>query len=56
MKTFTFTVVIKEGCDEFWEALEKHPDKGMEELTACVKEFFEDWDADVTLTRFNYAL
>lgn len=39
MKTYTFKLVITEGCDEFWENLEG---TGCNEVTDAIKMALED--------------
>lgn len=57
MKTFTFTVVIEEGNDEFWESLANEKDMGITTVTEVLKEAIEGslaFDPEITLTHFEY--
>ena len=42
MKQYTFTVIITEGNDEFWEELAEHNNSGCDEIKE--KEFGENDD------------
>jgi hypothetical protein len=54
LKTYTITVVVQEGNDEFWESLEAKT--GCDEVVDQIRESLEDhgWRPQVTLTSFNH--
>lgn len=38
MKTYKVEVIIREGCDEFWEELQSLGKSGVDEIRQCVLE------------------
>ena len=54
MKQYTFKLIIKEGCDEFWESIENKT--GCDEVEIIVKgaldEYFPD-EYELKLTNFE---
>jgi hypothetical protein len=56
MKEYKFELIIKEGCDEFWESLEGK--SGCDELTTLISQIMEDggfWpDTHFTLSLTQY--
>ena len=56
MKTYTFKLVIKEGCDEFWEGIEG---TGCDEVLEAIKTCLNDqgWldmdGGELTLQKFE---
>jgi hypothetical protein len=54
MKQYEFKVTLREGNDEFWEALEEKRLTGIDDVLEMLREALENFDADVdfvTLTR-----
>ena len=58
MKVYTLAVVIQEGCDEFWEGIEKRGGTGCDEVAQMVRDILFDAglqppDCTVTLQQFQ---
>ncbi len=55
MKTYTFKLVIKEGCDEFWEGIkETGCDEVLQALTMCLNDqAWLDNNGQLTLQKFE---
>lgn len=54
MRYYELKVVIREGSDEFWEALEAENKSGVDDIQYAVRELLADWDAEVTVAVFNH--
>jgi hypothetical protein len=56
MKKYTFTVVIYEGCDEFWESFEgkSGTDEVTDEIKSCLNDHgFNEENSNVKLVKFE---
>ena len=55
MKQYTFTVVITEGNDEYWEELAEHNNSGCDEIKEMLCTVLDNSSLDfkVTLTKYT---